>query len=175
MKYISILRGINVSGKNKIIMTDLKALYESLGYKNVVTYIQSGNVIFETNKKNTVKIIEAIEQQYEFHVPIEIRTSLEMKNVIKHCPFGKVDLSKDGTKVLVTFLNEVPDKNKMSKLLGKVFLPEKMIVHGREVYLFCPNGYGESKFSNVFIEKNIDVSATTRNWKSVHKLYELSA
>jgi uncharacterized protein (DUF1697 family) len=82
MKYISILRGINVSGQKKINMTDLKSLYELLGFQNVVTYIQSGNVIFDaevTNKTDLkARIEKTIEEKYEFHVPVEIRTNHEM-------------------------------------------------------------------------------------------------
>lgn len=178
MKYISILRGINVSGQKKIKMLDLKSLYESLGFQNVVTYIQSGNVIFETsdkNKSNVKMLIEdAIVKKYKFHVPVEIRTKREIESIIKNNPFGTVDLVKDGTKVLVTFLSSIPDKVKVTEVLSKVVTPEKLVIKGQEVYLYCPNGYGVSKLSNSFIEKKLEVEATTRNWKSVHKLYELS-
>lgn len=178
MKYISILRGINVSGQKKIRMLDLKSLYESLGFEKVVTYIQSGNVIFEVSDKNKsnikTQIEEAIEKKYKFYVPVEIRTNREIESIIKNSPFGAVDLAKDGAKVLVTFLGTKPDKVKVSTVLSYVVLPEKLVVKGREVYLYCPNGYGKSKLSNTFLENKLGVEATTRNWKSVHKLYELS-
>jgi len=178
MKYISILRGINVSGQKKIKMLELKLLYESLGFTNVVTYIQSGNVIFEARGKNKsdLKTIieEAIEKKYKFYVPVEIRTNREMESIIKNCPFGAVDLEVDGTKVLVTFLGAKPDNVNVATVLSYVVSPEKLIVKGKEVYLYCPNGYGKSKLSNTFLENKLGVEATTRNWKSVHKLYELS-
>jgi len=178
MKCISMLRGINVSGQKKIKMLDLKLLYESLGYGNVVTYIQSGNVIFDANEKNRFsikkRIEEAIEQKYKFNVPVEIRTQREFKDIISNSPFGTVDLAEEGTKVLLTFLSKVPDKDKLADVLSYVVLPEKLVVKGQEVYLYCPEGYGKSKLSNTFIEKKLGVEATTRNWKSVCKLYELS-
>jgi len=178
VKIISILRGINVSGQKKIKMADLKSLYETLGFQNVVTYIQSGNVIFDTevkNKSNLKKSIEqAIEENYQFHVPVEIRTNRELENTIINCPFGTVDLVRDGTKVLVTFLSAQPSEMRISDIQEYVLAPEKLIVAGKEVYLYCPNGYGKSKLSNTFLEKMLGVGATTRNWKSVHKLYELS-
>lgn len=178
MKYISILRGINVSGQKKIKMLDLKLLYESVGFQDVVTYIQSGNVIFEASDKNVSNIKtlieEAIEKKYKFYVPVEIRTNREIENIIKNSPFGAIDLAEDGTKVLVTFLGAKPDKVKVSTVLGYVISPEKLVVKGKEVYLYCPNGYGKSKLSNTFLENKLGVEATTRNWKSVHKLYELS-
>jgi len=178
MKYISILRGINVSGQKKIKMLELKLLYESLGFQNVVTYIQSGNVIFDAKEKNKTdlktNIEDAIDKKYKFHVPVEIRTKREFENIIKNSPFGSVDLVEEGTKVLVTFLCAKPNKNKVSNILKYVVSPEKLVVKGKEVYLYCPNGYGKSKLSNTFLEKKLGVEATTRNWKSVLKLFELS-
>jgi uncharacterized protein (DUF1697 family) len=178
MKYISILRGINVSGQKKINMTDLKSLYELLGFQNVVTYIQSGNVIFDaavTNKTDLkARIEKTIEEKYEFHVPVEIRTNHEMSNIIKNCPFGSVDLVEDGTKILVTFLSSKPSEAMVSDIQKYVVAPEKLVIRGKEVYLYCPNGYGKSKLSNTFLEHKLGVEATTRNWKSLHKLNELS-
>lgn len=177
-KYISILRGINVSGQKKIKMADLKSLYEQLDFKNVVTYIQSGNVIFNSATTSRTdlktKIEAAIENKYHFHVPVEIRTNHELEDIIKNCPFGSVNLEKDGTKVLVTFLSSAPSKAKITEIQQYVVLPEELVVRKNEVYLYCPNGYGRSKLSNTFLEKKLGVAATTRNWKSVHKLYELS-
>ena len=177
-RYISILRGINVSGQRKIKMADLKCLYELLGFQNVVTYIQSGNVIFDATIKYKADlkptIEEAIEERYGFHVPVEIRTNHEIANIIRDCPFGPVDLVEDGTRVMVTFLSSEPSEDKVSDVQKYVVDPEKLIVRGKEIYLYCPNGYGRSKLSNTFLEQKLEVEATTRNWKSVHKLYELS-
>jgi len=184
MKYISLLRGINVSGQKKINMDDLKSLYEKVGLQDVVTYIQSGNVIFSSDNKNKpdlcalpdlcTLIEKAIEKKYKFHVPVEIRTHRELSNIIKNCPFGSVDIEQEGTKVLVTFLSSKPLKGKLGKALEYAATSEKLVLEGKEVYLYCPNGYGKSKLSNTFLEKTLGVGATTRNWKSVNQLYELS-
>jgi len=178
MKYISILRGINVSGQKKIKMGNLNSLYESLDFQNVVTYIQSGNVIFDATIKNKAdlktKIEEAIAKKYKFHVPVEIRTNREIGDILKNCPFGSVDLLGYGTKVLVTFLSSKPSEVRVSDIQKCVVAPEKLVLRGKEVYLYCPNGFGKSKLSNTFLEHKLGVEATTRNWKSVHKLYELS-
>jgi uncharacterized protein (DUF1697 family) len=177
-RYISLLRGINVSGQKKIKMADLKELYTSLGYRNVVTYIQSGNVIFDADSLDRTKIRDelesTVETHYGFQVPVEIRTGDELEGIIRNCPFGYVDLKEDGTKVMVTFLSEEPTAEKVSELQKYVKNPEIIVVSGREVYLNCPDGYGKTKLSNVFIERILGVKATTRNWKSIHKLYELS-
>ena len=179
MKYVSILRGINVSGQKKIKMADLKILYEDQGFKNVITYIQSGNVIFESKANLAIEIIKemietAIETKYTFQVPVDIRTNQELKQIIEKCPYEEIQEEENGTKILVTFLQNTPLDKKVELLLEYVKSPERLIIQDREVYLYCPNGYGTSKLTNVFIEKKLGVSATTRNWKSVKKLYELS-
>lgn len=178
VKYISILRGINVSGHKKIKMADLKSLYELLGFQNVLTYIQSGNVIFDTEAKSKTdlkaRIEKAIEEKYGFHVPVVIRTDLEIANIVKNNPLGPINLAKDGSKVLVTLLSSKPAKNKIHDIQKTVAAPEELVVKGEEAYLHCPNGYGRSKLSNNFIERILGVEATTRNLKTVHKLHELS-
>ena len=179
MQYISILRGINVSGQKQIKMADLKLLYEELGFRNVVTYIQSGNVIFSYNGDAAVdlkfQIEKAIEAKYKFFVPVIIRTKFEILDVINNCPFDTIDLEQNGTKILVTFLSESPPESTIDALMGHVNSPEEMVLRNREVYLYCPNGYGKTKLSNSFIERKLGVVATTRNWKSTNKLYELCA
>ncbi|VAW77749.1 FIG00762612: hypothetical protein [hydrothermal vent metagenome] len=179
MKYISVLRGINVSGQKKIKMADLKALYEAQGFKSVTTYIQSGNVIFESkgaDVEDLKKVIEqAIEEKYAFHVPVDIRTSQELKAIVSNCPYEEAEAEENSTKVLVTFLNSIPEKQNMELLLGYVKPPERLTIQGSEVYLYCPNSYGKSKLTNTFVESKLGVSATTRNWKSVKTLYELSS
>ena len=178
MKYISILRGINVSGQKKVKMADLKVLYEKQDFKNVVTYIQSGNVIFDSEIEDSEQLItqieKAIEHKYQFFVPVGLRRNQELADIITKCPFDEAQDEGYGTKIMVTFLNSHPNKKKIDQLLTYVKLPEKLIVSGSHVYILCPNGYGKSKLSNTFIEKKLKTSATTRNWKSVNKLFELS-
>ncbi|MGD9899957.1 MAG: DUF1697 domain-containing protein [Calditrichaceae bacterium] len=178
MRYISLLRGINVSGHKKIKMADLRAKYESLGLKNVITYIQSGNIIFDAESPDRTglkkEIEKAIEQRYKFHVPIEIRTVGEIENIIRNCPFGLVDPVVEGTILSVTFLSSEPSEKRVSEIQNFADASEKLVVNGNEVYLYSPNGYGKTKLSNAFLEKKLGVAATTRNWKTVHKLYELS-
>ncbi|MFV1983264.1 MAG: DUF1697 domain-containing protein [Thiohalomonadales bacterium] len=178
MNYISILRGINVSGQKKIKMADLKLLFESLGFENVVTYIQSGNVLFNTKTKNKAdlkSIIEqAIKKTYKFHVPVIIRSKNDFKKIINNLPFKSIDTEKNGTIVLVTFLSDKPSKDKYTEIQQYVKSPEKLVIKDKEVYLYCPNGYGKSKLSNNFIENKLSVEATTRSWKSIHKIYDLA-
>lgn len=177
MKYLAILRGINVSGQKKIRMADLKALFESINFQDVETYIQSGNVVFESNSKQIsqlkLKIENSIEKSYNFYVPVEIRTKDDMKYIVDNCPFNPVDMESDGTKVLVTFLSDQPSPENTLKIMEFVVPPEKLMIIEKEVYLYCPDGYGKTKLSNTFLEKKLGVVATTRNWKSICKFYEL--
>ena len=172
------LRGINVSGQKKVKMDDLRSIYESLGFHNVITYIQSGNVIFECQNTDKTelkeKIEKSIEEKFEFQVPVEIRTERELENILNNSPFGPIDLANEGTKYLVTFLSAIPSKSKVSEIQQFVAAPEKLIINSQEVYLYCPHGYGKSKLSNNFLENKLGIEATTRNWKIVNKLYELT-
>ena len=172
------LRGINVSGQKKVKMDDLRALYESLGLQNVITYIQSGNVIFECRNTNKTelkqKIEKSIEEKYEFKVPVEIRTDRELENILNNSPFGHIELAEEGTQFLVTFLSTIPSESKVSEIQHFVAAPEQLFICGQEIYLHCPNGYGKSKLSNSFLENKLGIKATTRNWKTVNKLYELT-
>ena len=172
--YIAILRGINVSGKNKILMQDLKALFESLNFKNVKTYIQSGNVVFDSNSlKNLETLIQQkIKEQFGFDVPVIVRTVDEITNILKHNPYLKqknIELDK----LHITFLSETPIKENLTKIHTYNFAPDVFEIIGNEVYLHCPNGYGNTKLSNTFFENKLKVTATTRNWKTVNEIAKL--
>ncbi len=168
--YISILRGINVSGKNKIKMQDLKGLYGSLGFSNVLTYIQSGNVIFTSSKKDTAKLAStiklAIKKQFGYEVPTQVRTTAEFLKIFKNNPFKDKDLSK----VHVTFFASAPSKDFLQDLGNAKAANEEFLLQKDVIYLYCPNGYGKTKLSNTFIEKKAKVLATTRNWKTITAL-----
>jgi uncharacterized protein (DUF1697 family) len=177
-KYISLLRGINVSGHKLIKMADLRGLYQDLGFENVVSYIQSGNVIFDAPAGSPASIRSAIQaailQRYEFSVPVAIRTPDQLGKFIKQCPFGEIDLQADGTKYNLSFFTKKPSASAIKHLQEFVNPPEQIIVMGSEAYLHYPNGCARSKLTNKLIEGKLKVEATARNWKTVHRLYELS-
>jgi uncharacterized protein (DUF1697 family) len=177
-KYVSMLRGINVSGQKKVKMADLKTLYESLKFVNVKTYIQSGNVIFESSISDVEKLLRSIEQSVEktfgFSVSVIIRSKEEFESIIKQNPLIGEGSAEDDTKLLVTFLTDAPPESIVNAIQQFVTKPEVLEVRGKEIYLYCPNGYGKSKLSNRFLERKLGVTATTRNWKTVKKLYDLS-
>jgi len=175
--FISVLRGINVSGQKKILMADLKELYAALNFKNVTTYIQSGNVVFNTdsslsNQELAKEIEKAIQQKYSFAVPVIIRRAPELAQIIAANPF-LADSSID--KLHVTFLAEIPQESNVGKLNTFYYPPDQFEVIGQEVYLHIPERYGDTKLSNSFFETKLKVSATTRNWKTVQQLNQMAS
>ena len=174
---ISILRGINVSGQKKILMKDLKALYEELNFKNVRTYVQSGNVIFDYDKiKTTIlpqQIEEKILEKYGFHVSLIVRTVEEMEHILNNNPFLKKN-KDEINRFYVTFLSEAPKQEYVAKTNELNFTPDKFIISGKEVYLLIPVSYGNTKLSNNFFENKLKVTATTRNWKTVNELVRIA-
>ena len=170
------LRGINVSGQKKVLMDDLRELFKTLGYRNVQTYIQSGNVVFESDSPSAGdsagRIASAIEEEWNFTVPVVIRTSGELNQVIRNNPF--VDKSPDHSKLLVSFLSSAPETPIGESALGSYAGPDEFHLEYRELYLHCPGGYGKTKLSNTYIEKTLAVTATTRNWKTVLKLADMA-
>ncbi|OFY91714.1 MAG: hypothetical protein A3K10_14210 [Bacteroidetes bacterium RIFCSPLOWO2_12_FULL_31_6] len=170
--YISILRGINVSGQKMIKMADLKVLYEELGFKKVQTYIQSGNVVFEYQETegNTLEkmIFDKILSHYGFEVPNLILTPKDIEEALKNNPFQQYE------KMYFTFLNEIPKSENIEKLSGFNFVDEHYEVIGKVVYFYCPNGYGNAKMNNNFFENKLKVKATTRNLNTVKKLLEMT-
>ena len=177
MRYISILRGINVGGHKKIKMAELKAIYLTLGFSDIITYIQSGNIIFTDTSSNIQTLINNIEDtiltHYGFEVPVLIRTTNEWDSIVKHYPF-EVNALENLTTISVTLLEATPTQSAISTLQSYVKAPDLLTVHESNVYLYTPNGYGKTKLSNNFIEKKLALKATTRNWKSILKLHELS-
>ena len=172
MKYISILRGINVGGKRKIVMKDLVKLYENLGFTSVKTYIQSGNVLFdavETPKASDVE--DAIKKNYGFDVPVIISTENDWLKTIASNPFLSDEI--DPKQLHVTFLDSVPKEEIVQQISTLDYSPDSFTIKDKVVYLKCENPYHKTKLSNAFFEKKLNQKATTRNWKTVNKIGEL--
>ena len=175
--YISLLRGINVSGQKKIQMAELKSLYVSLDFENVLTYIQSGNVVFNSTEndesKLTNQISDKILEVFGFDVKVIIRTKNDWVKVIENNPFIKRS-GIDPKKLHVTFLSQEPSEINQDELDKVKHDTEEYVVMGEEIYFYCPEGYGRTKLSNNFLERKVKVTATTRNWNTVNKLLEIA-
>jgi uncharacterized protein (DUF1697 family) len=175
--YIALLRGINVSGQKKIRMSDLKDLFERLDFKDVQTYIQSGNVIFKSIPAAVTKLEEKIKKEirnhFGFDVTVLIVTPEELERTIKKNPFLKNKQVAD--KMYVTFLSGAPAPANISKLKEIDPSPEEYFIDGKSIYLFFPKDYGRAKMNNNLFENKLKVFATTRNWKTINRLFEMAA
>ncbi len=175
--FIAILRGINVSGKNMIKMPELKALFADSGFASVQTYIQSGNVVFSAPETVEAQLAASIEKaladRFGFAVPVLVRTSEEWALVLRNNPFlAEKDI--DPAFLHVTLLDCQAGPEAIDKLMHYQYEPDRYRLEGRAVYLYCPGGYGNTKLSNAFFESKLKVRATTRNWKTMNELYQLS-
>jgi uncharacterized protein (DUF1697 family) len=174
--YVSLLRGINVSGKNIIKMDTLRTLYEKIGFKNVSSYIQSGNVIFEYSNMDVQeierKVGHAIETEFGYDVTVIAKTSGDWEKILRQNPFIQ-EADIDVKKLHVTFAaGELPDESAVyidPKKIGN----DRFAIWKNVIFVYCPDGYGRAKLTNSFLEKNLGLAATTRNWNTVIKLNDL--
>jgi uncharacterized protein (DUF1697 family) len=174
---VSLLRGVNVGGHNKIKMEALRALYESLELQDPHTYVQSGNVVFKTAQRNLVllakRIEDGIEKGFGFRPAVIVRTPSELRDVITKNPFAKRH-GIDPSKLLVTFLARDPGPEARDKVLQIKADPEELRFCGREFYIYFPNGMGRAKLPWAAIEKTLKTPGTGRNWNTVTKLLEIA-
>jgi uncharacterized protein (DUF1697 family) len=175
-KFISILRGINVGGHKKIKMDALRQLFINLGYRNVKTYIQSGNVIFSSENTESGELEKIIAQEiiqtFGFEVPVLIFSAEELTDILENNPFGTDD-AKDPSFIYITFLSENPNPDILKKIAGSTFRPDEFVNINRAVYLYCPGGYGNTKLTNTFFENKLKLTATTRNLNTATELFKL--
>jgi uncharacterized protein (DUF1697 family) len=176
--YAALLRGVNVGGRGKVAMEDLRGLFEALGFTDVASYVQSGNIVFTSGTpiKDTAELARTIEHKVSKDLGVEssvlIKSGDELRTILQSNPL--VDRTDDPAKLHVTFLAQKPDAEHLAKLPEGGDGTDELVVVGQEVYLFCPGGYGNSKLNNTFIEKRLAVRATTRNWRTVTKLVEMT-
>jgi uncharacterized protein (DUF1697 family) len=174
---ISMLRGVNVGGHNKIKMDALRALYSSLKLKSPQTYAQSGNVIFLSDENNLARlsqrIQDSIERNFGFRPGVILRTCSELRHVIARNPFASRH-GIDPAKLLIAFLATDPGQPARDNLKKLDARGEVLHIHGSELYIYFSNGIGKSKLSWPAVEKALKTSFTGRNWNSVTKMLEIA-
>jgi uncharacterized protein (DUF1697 family) len=174
---ISMLRGVNVGGHNKVNMGALCALYESLKFQDPRTYVQSGNVIFRSKEKISPamakKIQNAIERKFNCRPEVILRTADELRKAIAASPFPGSRGLEPG-KILLTFLNAEPGPEAKAVLLKLKNHPEEIHLKGRDLYIYFPNGAGRSKLPWSSIAEVLKTQGTARNWNSVTKMLEIA-
>jgi len=174
--YISMLRGINVGGHKRIKMDQLRKSFEALGFEQVKTYIQSGNVVFKGGKLSTAALSRKIEAKilsdFGFSVSVISRTQDEMEKTIQNNPFLK-ERGIDQTKLHVTFLSEAPAPPALQKMQTLIAAPDQSRCAGREIYFYLPNGVSQSSLWKTPWERTLSVVTTMRNWNTVNSLYQM--
>jgi uncharacterized protein (DUF1697 family) len=173
--YVALLRGVNVGGHNRMPMPALTSLCRALGYTDVVTYIQSGNVVFGSTARSAAAVeralVTGIEKEFGLKITVLVRTKDELARVARGNPFPKAEPNR----LHVAFLDAKPAAARVRALEAFDAAPDEVRVRGREAYLHTPRGYGNSKLSGSFIEKQLQVAATARNWNTIEKLLALAS
>jgi uncharacterized protein (DUF1697 family) len=160
-----------MAGHNLIKMTELSELFIILGFHDVKTYIQSGNVIFRDPDKKPASVIsinieKAIQEKFNLNVAVMTRTSGELRSLFSANPFLD-EPGFDPAKNAVIFLNEKPTNDHIRKVEDIDFPPDKFRISDREIFIYCPNGFGRTKLYTGFFEKKMGVIGTARNWKTI--------
>ncbi len=175
--YVALLRAVNVGGTGKLPMADLRKLIAGLGYKNVETYIQSGNVIFRTAEADVQvlekTILKKILFTFGFEVQVLVLTKDELRNALENNPFA-ADALKDSTKMHLTFLSAMPEDILWNGISPSNFAPDEFVHSGRIIYVYCPTGYGNTKLTTNFFESKLKLSATSRNLKTSTELLAIA-
>ena len=170
-RLVALLRGINLGAKRRVPMADLRDLMGELGYEDVRTVLQSGNIVFTGAKaKAQSKIEAALLDRYGFEVDVVLRTMDELRAVADHDPF-KAE-ADDLKRYFVVFLPGKPNAAKLAELEGENWTPDQFHAHGSELYAWCPDGMQGSKLMTALGKPGIAETATFRNMATVRRLLE---
>ena len=167
-----------MAGHNKIKMTDLSGLYKKIGFKDAETYIQSGNVVFSnpgnlSEAELIAKIEEAILKEFKYNIPVINRTPEELREIISMNPFTREE-NFNTEKLAVIFLNKKPSEEQIEKVKGINYPPDKFMITRKEIYIYCPNGFGKSKIYTGFFENKMKATGTGRNWNTINALLRIA-
>ncbi|HZN72832.1 MAG TPA: DUF1697 domain-containing protein [Micromonosporaceae bacterium] len=173
-RYAALLRGINVGGNKKIAMAELRRFLSDLGYTDVATHLQSGNAVFTSKRKPdklATEIEKGIEREFGMTVRCLVRTGPELRKALDGSPFR--DVATNGSRMLVHFLSASPAPKLLAAHDPTQLAPDEIAIGDRVVYQWCPNGIQGAPPVSAFVEKNLKVFVTARNWNTVTKLCEL--
>ncbi len=171
--YIALIRGINVGGHKKLKMADVKVSCESMGLRDVRTHLQSGNVVFRTGRTDRARLAKDLENALEVDARVVLRTADELRNTVAANPMIE-EAQREPSSFVVVFLEAKPATAAMPSLREAYTGPEKMQLHGAELYVHYGSGMARSKLTNALIERKLGVAGTARNWNTVTRLVELA-
>ena len=173
--YAALLRAVNVGGRNRVAMARLRAALEALGYEDVSTYVQSGNVVLGSPTRSAsslrVELERAMEDEFGLEVTVLVRTRAELGAVVERNPFRRS--GAPDPQLHVAFLADRPSRRAIARLDPQRSPPDEFAVVDRHVYLRCPHGMGRTKLTNDYLERQLGTSATVRNWRTVTELRRL--
>lgn len=174
-KYVALMRGINVGGKNRLPMAELRAVFEEVGCTNVQTYIQSGNVLFEAGagaRQLPGTVAQIIESRFGYRVPVVLREAAALSALADNNPF--LTPGQDTKKLHLMFLADEPDRERAAALDPNRYAPDAFHLRGKEVYLYFPNGTARSKLNTAYFDRALATVGTVRNWNTLNRLIELA-
>jgi uncharacterized protein (DUF1697 family) len=174
--FAALLRAVNVGGAGIIRMAELKVLCEGIGFRDVTTLLQSGNVIFRakgTDRAIAKKLADAIEKSHRFRPAVMVRTADELADTMARNPFTPEERSDPGH-LIVAFAADTPAAGAAQRVAAVRVNQERLFLSGRELYIHYATGQGTSKVTNAVIERALGVPATARNWNTVGKLLALA-
>ncbi len=174
--YVALLRGINVSGKKTVPMPELKKLFSDAGYTSISTYINSGNVVFKSEKSDPDAIRQILEERIEakfgFEVKVIVIELAELVSCLAQCPFKERSLGA-GEQIYLTFLSKPPSRQAVGAIENRKGDSDEHVLRGKVVYLLVKNGYSNTSLNNKFLEKKLCVDSTTRNINTLRKISEI--
>ena len=175
--HVALLRGINVGGRNKLPMAELREVFARAGANEVRTYIQSGNVLFRAPsglaRKLPATIADALERRFSLKVPVILRSAEELIAAAERNPFLEAEVDTGALHVM--FLAEKPARGAAASLDPRRSPPDEFALGEREVYLRCPNGVADTKLTNDYFDRTLGTVSTGRNWRTVLKLIDLAS
>ena len=178
-RYVALLRAVNVGGTGVISMARLREVLASCGYRDIATYLQSGNAVFTcgtraSDARVASDIEKAIREATAVDTRVLLRTREELERVVAGNPL--VDVATNPSRLIVVFLDQPPQAEAVRALDADAFAPDRFAIVGREVYVWCPNGVSKTKLTQGFFEKKLGAHAATgRNWNTVRALLELAS
>jgi uncharacterized protein (DUF1697 family) len=175
-RYVALLRSVNLGGHGRIAMNELRESFARLGFTDVVTYIQTGNVLFDARSKSEAAVVSAVEERlvkdFGDTTAVILRTLPDLLRIGGASPYA--NKGADPARHHVTFLAERPTEKAVTELVLPPSGRDELVVVGREVYVHTPDGYSNSKLTGTFLERRLGVLSTTRNWNTVTKLSALA-
>lgn len=174
--HLALLRGINVSGHNMMKMEALKTMLENIGFTNVRTYLQSGNVFVDTEEESASKVGFIIKQEifkvFGHEVPVVVITKEDLELCFKNNPYLK-EKDIDTKKLYVAFVSVTLKKESINDLKISQFKPDEASIDGNRIFIKYAVGAGKTRFDQKYIEKKLNVTATIRNWNTVTNLLNM--